>query len=144
MKPHACVRWVHVHSRMGDARGYIVPTMHHALRAIPTRPSAPICRALEAIEAESAYVQYQAAPPEVAKRFGLRTERYGSTTAIPDRCASAFGRCGLQIDLVELLQGVLENRRELRIECRSEVFSNLRHGVFPSVGAPVGPARDHG
>ncbi len=56
--------------------------MHSSLRATPVCPSAPICRALEAIEAESAHVQYLAAPPEVAKRFGLRTERYGSTTAI--------------------------------------------------------------
>ena len=56
--------------------------MHSSLRAAPVRPSAPICRALEAIEAASAHAQYLAAPPEEAKRLGLRTEQYGSTTAI--------------------------------------------------------------
>ena len=56
--------------------------MHSSLRATPVRPSAPLCRALEAIEAASAHAQHLAAPPAEAKRLGLRTERYGSTTAI--------------------------------------------------------------
>lgn len=56
--------------------------MHSSLRATPVRPSTPVCRALEAIEAASAHVQYLAAPPEEAKRLGLRTQRYGSITAV--------------------------------------------------------------
>ena len=56
--------------------------MHSSLRATPVRPSAPLCRALEAIEAASAHAQHLAAPPEESERLGRRTEQYGSTTAV--------------------------------------------------------------
>lgn len=52
------------------------------LRVAPVCPPAPICRALERIEAASAHSQHLAAPEKESKRLGLRTQQYGSATAI--------------------------------------------------------------
>ncbi len=52
------------------------------LRVAPVCPPAPICRALERIEAASAHSQHLAAPEKESKRLRLRTQQYGSATAI--------------------------------------------------------------
>ncbi len=51
----------------------------------PVRPSAAACRAIEIIEAESAYSQHMCAPPQEAARLGLAAERMGSAAVILTR-----------------------------------------------------------
>ncbi len=51
----------------------------------PVRPSVATCRAIEIIEAESAYSQHMCAPPHEAARLGLAAERMGSASVILTR-----------------------------------------------------------
>ena len=55
------------------------------MRAAPVRPSAAVCRAIEIIEAESAYSQHVCAPAHEAARLGLAAERMGSAAVILTR-----------------------------------------------------------
>ena len=64
--------------------GYLLG-MSESLRAQPLRPSAAVCRAIEIIEAESAYSQHVCAPPHEAARLGLAAERMGSAAVILTR-----------------------------------------------------------
>ncbi len=59
--------------------------MSESLRAAPVRPSAAVCRAIEIIEAESAYSQHVCAPAHEAARLGLAAERMGSAAVILTR-----------------------------------------------------------
>ncbi len=59
--------------------------MSNDLRAEPVCPAAATCRAIEIIEAESAYSQHLCAPAPEAKRLGLAAERVGSAAAILTR-----------------------------------------------------------
>lgn len=61
----------------GDAPGL--------LRVSPVRPTAPCCRAVELIEAQSAVSQHLCAPAPVAEGLGLRAHRIGSATTILTR-----------------------------------------------------------
>ncbi len=51
----------------------------------PACPPAAACRAIEIIEAESAYSQHMCAPPHEAARLGLAAERMGSAAVILTR-----------------------------------------------------------
>lgn len=53
-----------------------------ALRATPVPPPVGLARAIELIEAESAYSQHRCAPPGEARRLGMRAERLGAATLI--------------------------------------------------------------
>lgn len=55
------------------------------LRAPVVRPAARMCRAIELIEAESAYSQHSRAPASEIKRLGMHAERIGSGAAILTR-----------------------------------------------------------
>lgn len=55
------------------------------LRAQAIRPPVRIARAIELIEARSAWVQHRCAPPVEAERLGLRAERFGSASIVLTR-----------------------------------------------------------
>lgn len=55
------------------------------LLATPIRPPTRLARAIELIEAQSAYSQHQCAPPAESRRLGLRAERIGSMSLILTR-----------------------------------------------------------
>ncbi len=69
---------------MAPTTGYLLG-MSESLCAAPVRPSAAACRAIEIIEAESAYSQHMCAPPQEAARLGLAAERMGSAAVILTR-----------------------------------------------------------
>lgn len=60
-------------------------SISEGLRATPVTPSLSVCRAIERIEAESAYAQHMCAPPEEVKRLRLRAERIGAGSSVLTR-----------------------------------------------------------
>ncbi len=55
------------------------------LRAIPVRPPIASCRAIERIEAQSAYSHHVCAPSDETRRLGLVAQRIGSGAAVLTR-----------------------------------------------------------